>query len=426
VTSKCPFDPTAFNARFDHHRPEFGTNREAIFDDLRARCPVARSDEWGGYVVLTRYDDVVAVARDDATFSSEPGITLPGLPATELLRLPISIDPPQSFKYRNILMRYFRASWLKSLEPWVDAFVAELIDKFIEQGRADIQADLSHPLTAGFIMHVTGLPREQWWEYSIPVIAGIGRQIGDEARMISRADASRMLSEEIERQRKAPRYSADEKVLPYLLQVEIDGRKLTHEEVLAIMELLLDGGFDTTMALIGNSLLHLHHRRDKRRELIDNPGLIEPAVEEYLRWVTPQQGLFRTATRDTEVGGAPIRKGEKVFLAWSAANHDPEAFPDPHEVRFDRPNNRHVAFGVGAHLCLGLNVARVEMRASLSQILHRIPDYSVDEAGIVRPEGLGIVYGLEHLPITFTPGTRTGSRADDSINLKRAVPRRTP
>jgi len=95
VTRKCPFDPATFNAHFDHHRPEFGTNREVIFDDLRARCPVARSDEWGGYVVLTRYEDVVAAARDDATFSSEPGITLPGLPSTELLRLPISIDPPQ-------------------------------------------------------------------------------------------------------------------------------------------------------------------------------------------------------------------------------------------------------------------------------------------------------------------------------------------
>ena len=415
MTRKCPFDPATFNAHFDHHRPEFGTNREVIFDDLRARCPVARSDEWGGYVVLTRYEDVVAAARDDATFSSEPGITLPGLPSTELLRLPISIDPPQSFKYRNILMRYFRASWLKALEPWVDAFVAELIDKFIEEGRADIQTDLSHPLTAGFIMHVTGLPREQWWEYSIPVIAGIGRQIGDETRMISRADTSRMLSEEIERQRKSPRYSADEKVLPYLLQVEIDGRKLTHEEVQAIMELLLDGGFDTTMALIGNSVLHLHHHPDKRQELIDNPGLIGAAVEEYLRWVTPQQGLFRTATRDTEIGGAQIGKGEKVFLAWAAANHDPEAFPDPHEVKFDRPNNRHVAFGVGAHLCLGLNVARVEMRASLRQILQRIADYSVIETGIVRPQGLGIVNGLEHLPITFTPGIRTGVRADDAI-----------
>ena len=139
---------------------------------------------------------------------------------------------------------------------------------------------------------------------------------------------------------------------------------------------------------------------------------MDAAVEEFLRWVTPQQGLFRTAMKDTEIGGVPIHKDEVVFLAWSAANHDPAIFPDPHEVRFDRTENRHLTFGVGAHLCLGLNVARVEMRAAISQVLQRLPDYRVDESGVVRPPGTGIVNGLEHLPVTFTPGKRTGIRAD--------------
>ncbi len=412
MTDACPFDPTHFNRHFDHHRPEFGQHRDAIFEDLRARCPVARSDQWGGYVILTRHEDVVAVARDDATFSSEPGITLPGLPATQLLRLPISIDPPRSFLYRNILMRFFRASWLRALEPWVRDFTDEKIDAFIERGAGDLQTDLAHPLTANFIMHVTGLPREQWWEYSWPVIAGIGRKADDEARMITRADTSRMLSEEIDRQRRAPRWSADEKVLPYLLGVEIEGRKLAHEEVLAIMELLLDGGFDTTMAAMGHSFLYLHRRHDRRRQLIDHPELMDAAVEEFLRWVTPQQGLFRTATRDTEIGGVQIRQGEKVFLAWAAANHDPAAFPDPHEVRFDRPDSRHVSFGVGAHLCLGLNVARVEMRVAFAKVLQRLPDYVVDESEVAFPPGMGIVNGVEHLPVTFTPGARVGVTAE--------------
>ena len=411
MTDKCPFDPKAFNGQFNHHLPDFGRHREAIFDDLRARCPVSRTEAFDGYVVLTRYEDVVAVARDDATFSSEPGITLPGLPASEMLRLPISIDPPRSFQYRNILMRFFRASWLAALEPWVNDYVDEQIDGFIESGRADLQADLAHPLTANFIMHVTGLPREQWWEYSMPVIAGIGREGGEGSRAPTRAETTQLLSDEIERQRRSPRWSPEEKVLPYLLNVEIEGRKLTHEEVLAIMELLLDGGFDTTMAAIGHSYLYLHRNHDKRQQLIDDPSRVPAAAEEFLRWVTPQQGLFRTATRDVEVGGVTIKKGEKVFLAWSAANHDPEAFPDPHEVRFDRPTNRHVSFGVGAHLCLGLNVARVELRASLAKVLQRLPDFVVEEDGLVLPPGLGIVNGIEHLPVSFTPGERRRAQA---------------
>lgn len=282
----------------------------------------------------------------------------------------------------------------------------------IESGKADLVADLAHPLTANFIMHVTGLPREQWWEYSIPVIAAIGREGGDSQRAPTREQTTQLLSEEIVRQRGSPRGSPDEKVVPYLLEAEIDGRKLTHEEIMAIMELLLNGGFDTTMAAISHSFLYLHRRPDQRRRLIENPALMDNAVEEFLRWVTPQQALFRTATKDTEIGGAPIKKGEKVMLAGAAANHDPEVFPDPHEVKFDRENIRHLSFGVGAHLCLGLNVARLEMKAALSKVLQRMGDYVVDEAHVERSPGLGIVNGIERLPVTFTPGKRAGITAD--------------
>jgi len=244
------------------------------------------------------------------------------------------------------------------------------------------------------------------------VIAAIGREGGESQRAPTREETTRLLSEEIDRQRKSPRWSAEEKVVPYLLEVEVDGRKLTHAEIMAIMELLLNGGFDTTMAAMSHSFLYLHRNPDKKRQLIASPGLMDNAVEEFLRWVTPQQALFRTATKDTEIGGTPIKKGEKVMLAWAAANHDPEVFPDPHEVKFDRENIRHVSFGVGAHLCLGLNVARVEMKAAIAKVLRRMPDYAVDEAQVELSPGLGIVNGIEHLPVTFTPGTRTGIKAD--------------
>jgi cytochrome P450 len=406
MSSGHAFDAKAFNANFDHHNPAFGLHREEIFDDLRARCPVGRTQAWGGYHILTRYEDVAAAAKDDATFTSEPGITIPGLPADQLNRLPIGIDPPRCLFYRNILAKFFSVRWLSTLEPWVRALVDGLIDDFIETGRADLQTQLGHPLTAKFIMHITGLPQERWYEFSEPVIKSIARGSEDTGAMVRRGEASRAIAAEIRRQRADPNGSPDEKVIPFLLSIEPEGRKLDDHEVLGMVELLLDGGFDTTLACLGHAFLHLSRNPEVKRTLIEDPAKIPIAVDEYLRWVAPQQGLFRTATRDVEIGGTLIRKGEKVFLAWSAANHDPAQFPDPHAVRFDRGANRHLSFGIGVHLCLGINVAKLEMRIAIERVLARLGDYRVVEEGVVRPPGLGIVNGLEHVPIMFTPGAR--------------------
>lgn len=403
---KQAFDVQAFNANFDHHNPEFGWHREAIFDDMRTRCPVGRTQAWGGYHILTRYEDVAAAAKDDATFTSEPGITVPGLPADQLNRLPIGIDPPRCLFYRNILAKFFTVRWLNNLEPWVRELVNGLVDDFIETGKADLQTQLGHPLTAKFIMHITGLPMERWYEFSEPVIKSIARGKEDTTAMVRRGEASRAIAQEIERQRANPESSSDDKVIPFLLNAELEGRKLDDHEILGMVELLLDGGFDTTLACLGHTFVFLSQNPQVKRALIEDRAKIPAAVDEFLRWVTPQQGLFRTATRDVEIGGTMIRKGEKVFLAWSAANHDPAQFEDPHEVRFDRGANRHLSFGIGVHLCLGINVAKLEMRVALETMLARLPDYRVVEGGVVRPPGLGIVNGLEHVPITFTPGKR--------------------
>lgn len=402
-TDAQPFDAAEFNRNFDHHNPAFGYQREAIFDDLRQTCPVARTDAWGGFHILTRYEDIVRVAKDDKTFSSEAGITVPGLPPEQAMRLPILLDPPRAYFYRNILAKFFTLRWLENLEPWLRDMVGELVDEFIATGTADLQTQLNHPMTAKFIMHITGLPAEQWYELSEPVIAAVGSSRDDPSGFMRRMQASGILREHVAQQRAKPTGSPAEKVIPYLLSIEPEGRKLSDDEVLGMLELLLDGGFDTTLAALGHSFVYLARNPDKRQQLIDNPDLMPGAIDEFLRWVSPQQGLFRTATVDTEIGGVPIAKGERVYMAWPAGNHDPEVFPDPHEVRFDRKPNRHLTFGTGAHLCLGINVAKLEMRVALETVLQRMPDYRLVEEGIVLPAGLGIVKGMEHLPVVFTP-----------------------
>lgn len=404
--SRQPFDPAAFNRHFDHHTPAFGRHREAIFDDLRQSCPVARTNAWGGFHILTRYEDIVRVAKDDATFSSEQGITLPGPPPAEAMRLPIFIDPPRAYFYRNILAKFFTLRWLADLEPWLRGMVNELVDDFIDAGSADLQTQLSHPMTARFIMHITGLPDELWYELSEPVIASVGSSQTDPSGFMRRMQASAILREQVAKQREKPTGSPVEKVIPYLLSIEPEGRKLSDDEVLAMLDLLLDGGFDTTLAALGHSFVYLGRNPDKRRQLIDDPSLMPTAIDEFLRWVSPQQGLFRTATIDTEIGGVSIAKGDKIYMAWPAGNHDPEIFPNPHEVRFDRKPNRHLTFGTGAHLCLGINVAKLEMRVALETVLQRLPDYQLVEKGIKQPDGLGIVNGMEHLPVIFSKPNR--------------------
>ncbi|MFZ4604022.1 MAG: hypothetical protein ACOYM8_16370, partial [Caulobacterales bacterium] len=214
TTRSCPFDVTTFADAMNHHDPDFGLHREAILDELRSRCPVAHSPAWGGFHILTRYEDVAAAARDDETFSSEQGITLPGLDATQLNRLPIGIDPPRALFYRHMLTRFFTVRWLDQLEPWLRALVDDLIDDVIETGRIDLQTQLSHPLTAKFIMHITGLPDEKWYEFSEPVISAISRLMDPSAAaaMSRRAEASRQIFAAIEAQRTIVQARHDDEV----------------------------------------------------------------------------------------------------------------------------------------------------------------------------------------------------------------------
>ena len=165
---------------------------------------------------------------------------------------------------------------------------------------------------------------------------------------------------------------------------------------------------DTTMAALSSAFLRLHRDHALRDRFIAQPTLLDPAIEELLRIDPPVQGFARSVTRDCVVGGRSLAAGETLFMLWGSANRDPEAFPDPDAVHIDRSPNRHLTFGVGGHRCLGATLARAEMRIVLEEVLRRLPDLAIDEAGVELPDTIGIVNGIVREPATFTPGARLG------------------
>lgn len=393
---------------FDHHAAEFAEDPWSAYRRLRSSCPVAYSERYGGFWLLSRYDDVKEVASDDGRFLSGQSVTVPPKPESMRLSIPIEVDGPLFLEYRRILNPFFSPQAADRMEPEIHAFVTEAIDDFIEQGRCDIVQDFANPVPAKTTLRLLGLPVEDWRAFAEPLHAKtfLRSEHKFQEHLLRLYDEMHEWVREAIRERdERPR----DDMISALVRAEVEDRRLTRDEVFDIVMLVLHGGFDTTGAAIGNAVLHLDEHDDDRERLRSDPGLIPLAVEEFLRYEAPQQGLARVATEDCVVGGQNIRAGERLFLLWASANRDERQFDDPDRVLLDRWPNRHVTFGVGAHRCLGAHLARREIRIALEELLRRLPDFRVDHAGIERAESVGVVFGHFAVPVTFTPGERQAS-----------------
>jgi cytochrome P450 len=209
------------------------------------------------------------------------------------------------------------------------------------------------------------------------------------------------ISSAIDSRRDTPRDDAISKLIAY----EKDGVRFSDIELHGLVKMLLFGGLDTTMAAASNALLYLSEHQNFRQRLIDDPKLIPKAVEEFLRFEAPVHAFARNVMVDTEIGGQSIRAGERVYMLWASANRDPDQFENPDEVNFDRKQNRHLTFGIGAHRCLGAQLARIELQIMLEEILRRIPDFHIDLDQVRHPSNVTIIWGRTSLPATFTPAS---------------------
>ncbi|SHN17444.1 cytochrome P450 [Cryptosporangium aurantiacum] len=398
---------------FDHHSPEYAHGWREINADLRGRCPVARTDAHGGFWVISKYDDVAAVARDDATFSSyqelpdgsRTGATIPVAP---LRQVPIEMDPPEFFAYRKLLNPSFSPASVKAWEPFVRDVTTFCLDRVIAAGTTDLIRDIASPVPAILTLRVLGLPTEDWQVFSdtthdlVHTVPGTPENDTALAGMFALIG---QITQTIVERRAAP---ADD-LISHLVRSEIDGRPLTDERLMEVITLVILGGVDTTGSLIGNALHWLQHHPEQRERLRVDPSLLPAATEEFLRFFSPVPGLARTATTDCVIGGQTIAAGDRLFLSWSSANHDEDAFDAPGEVRLDRTPNRHQSFGLGIHRCLGSNVARLEFRVVLEEVLRRLPDYVIDVEAATPYSSIGVVNGWVSLPATFTPAAPQGS-----------------
>jgi cytochrome P450 len=404
---------------FDHHSADFADNWREITAGLRTKCPVAWTEAHGGYWVVSRYADVKAVALDDHTFSSDNDLMNErnggkgtAIPSAPMQLIPLEVDPPKFTAYRKLLNPKFSPSAAEPWRPFLRQVTNAMIDRICEKGECDLVADITSPVPAMLTMRLLGLPLDDWEEVATPFHEISWAVPGSEMYQHSIEGIFRVLgklAEELKKRREAP---ADD-LLTFLLEAQVDDEPLSEQEILQICFLQLIGGVDTSTGLLSHAFAWLSEHPDERQRLIDEPTLIARATEEFLRWVSPAPALARTVAVETELGGQKLCPGDRLLISWASANQDADVFDDPDEVNLDRWPNRHQAFGLGAHRCLGSNLGRVQFQEVLSVVLQRMPDFHADVAKAQRYPSLGQVNGFATLPARFTPGATTGTALPD-------------
>ena len=392
---------------FDHHGPEFRDECPAALQELHASgCPMGFSPHHDGFWAIYGYEAIYDAVQDTELFSSAHSSAVPkGVPPAPYPDplIPIDVDGPMVHEYRRVVLSWMSPGAAKNLEPRIRALTTELIDEFIESGRADLTQQLFTPLPARLILELLGWDADRWPEW----IVWIHSLVHDRAEFPEKAmHAAEQLYGNIGVELEKRRERLTDDMFSDILRARFDGKPFTDEQVTGFALVLLLGGMDTTAGLTGNVIVELDRDDALRRRLIDDPASLPRATEEFLRHDSPAFGLTRTVTRDAVFHGQSLRKGERVVLLFPAAGWDPGVFTDPETIDFDRTSNRHMAFGLGPHRCLGSHHARVMFQVMLSEVLRRLPDFRI-EGDLVRFEDAGDVYAVKHLPVVFTPGPRS-------------------
>jgi hypothetical protein len=392
---------------FDPFLPGFNADPFPHYHRLREADPVHQSPL--GFWVLTRYEDCVAVLRDqrfgragfegflESVYGSPPGHER--LPRSMLFQ-----DPPDHTRLRALVSRAFTPRVVEGLRPRIQQVVDEIIDRALDARSMEVIGDLAYPLPVTVISEMLGVPAGdqesiKGWSADIArSLDAIGLQVDpdivDRGRVARRAigDYFRQLLPERRRQ---PRND----LLSLLIAAEEQGDKLSEGELLSTCILLYIAGHETTVNLIGNGLLALLRHGDQLRRLREEPALAASAVEELLRYDGPVQRTARFTTVDVEIGGRAIDKGAMVVTVIGAANRDPAQFPDPDRLDLSRVDNRHIAFGFGIHFCLGAPLARLEGQVALGTLARRLPALALATDTIEWRESQ-VLRGLKALPIT--------------------------
>ncbi|HKW92552.1 MAG TPA: cytochrome P450 [Methylomirabilota bacterium] len=392
---------------FNPMDPEFVADPYPTYHRLRAEDPVHHSPL--GFWVLTRYADVIAMLRDPrlvkepiAAFVAQRfGMTVPpGLGLSMLDR-----DPPDHTRLRGLVSKAFTPKALERLRPHIQQIVDGLLAQVEARGEMDLIEEFAYPLPVRVICEMLGVPvadHERFKHWGLDVARGLDAiMLPPDSEVAKRSMAGRhglseYFRELIAERRAAPR----EDMLSALIAAEEAGDKLNNDELLATCILLLVAGHETTVNLIGNGTLALLRHPDQLRRLREQPGLIGSAVEELLRYDGPVQRTARIPSADVTIGGQVIPKGEMVMPFLGAADRDPTQFPDPDRLDIGRTDNRHIAFGLGVHFCLGAPLARMEGQIAINTLVQRMPKLALATDKPEFRQSLTL-RGLQTLPVGF-------------------------
>jgi len=387
-------------AQFDHASEAQMRDPHPMYDSFRRQCPVGRSEQYGGFYVASTYDTVKRVFEDYSHFSSTEGV---GIPPHPYKMFPIDLDPPLQTRFRRVLNPRFTPEAVATQAGKIESEIHRLIDAFIERGSADLAAELVRPLLPAIVLPYLGVPTQDQPQVSAWIDYMTRGRANDMAGVAKAGESIGAYLMGLVMQRRSQPPVDD--LVGTLLTAEVEGKPLSDEDIFRVILITLFGGLDTTSAVMLESLLFLARNPAEKEKLRAGERDWTVAIEEFVRYTSPIQGLRRTVAKDTELDGQALKKGDWVFGLHGSANRDESHFARGNECLLDRAPNQHLGFGAGAHICLGRNLARLEIRLLLQIVLQRIGDYSA-EPGFEPDYLAGEARGMKSLPVRFSPGRR--------------------
>lgn len=393
--------PPGGAASFSHHDAPAMQDPYPFYADVRRQCPVARSEELGGFYLAVDHAGAKRILSDYRHFSSTSGVALPSMGTT---MYPVDLDPPLQTKFRKVLNRYFSIDAATERRPEFERIVDGLIDAFVETGAADIANALTRPAINAIMLPIIGVPADDRAVFSAAIDFMSNARTSDREKLVQ---TTRYVGGYLIAMAAAARArgGSGAAFVDFVVREPIDGAMLTDEDIGKVLLVVLFGALDTTHATLNEAILHLSRTPTDRDRLANDAALWPNAIEEFVRFASPIQMLRRTATGDIEFGGRSLKAGDPVFGVIAAGNRDPSVFHDPDACVMSRDTRDHLGFGAGAHVCLGRNFARVIIAVTLTAVLKRLPDLAA--APDFKPSySAGEGRRMKSLPMTFTPGRR--------------------
>jgi cytochrome P450 len=373
---------------------------KALGERFRVGPPVVWSEAFGGVWYAHGHEVCARIAQDFENFGNEEGIIIPKF-EQPVLMLPTQSNPPEHSFYRNAVFDYLKPGNIKKYEGSVRKIIVEALSTLVERGGGDAVNDFAEKVPALVTAVVLGFQQEQTYQF-VQCFKEIfaGTVTSDGSRVKSAIEAFFQL---VLKKYEEARANPGEGIASHLLKYEKNGHRLEVQELLGLLWTTAAGAVDTTKAAISHAVYHLGVDRPARQILIKDPTLIPKAVEEIVRLESPGFFIGRVLRRDVAMFGVDMKKGERILMALGWANRDARVFANPNSIDLTRSSNRHLAFGYGIHSCVGMHLARMEIRIALEEVLQRMPNYELVEPLPDPYASGGVIWSLDALPIRIPP-----------------------